>query len=367
MPSDKTLEVRSGSLDATSMRYHELWLQRWFYGHFFVRAGYPVPLVFSTPMDAFSTFNKLWNDTPNPFAYLFALKDDNGTPLYEPYPSPVRYPLISVMRKGVKFRPYQNFSIHNWRHINWPTISDPQTVPGTNQQGTTLTKMDLAHVTTSRMPMAFDYRFQVDFFSLRPDTQAFFMEKLMNQFWRSGGSVLQTWMSIEYPGWGKQYIRLYIDGDIDNTVPEEYQDKQVEFRVSFTLAIEGFSVDVDYRVKPALWMLVPFSGTPEELDNLLAVKLAIDLRPGYNPVLESRLDVPSAGTISQQDLFQEWAAQGTQVISMGDQQGTVTGGNLVDSNNVPVLRPPLAVVQTSTFSYGIPSALVFGGGTIAQV
>src|SRR5271157_1393743 len=368
MPSDKTLDVKPGSLDSTSMRYHELWLQRWFYQHFFVRAGYPVPLVFSTPMDAFSLFNKLWADDQNPFAYLFSAKDENGTPLYEPYPSPVRYPLISIMRKGVHFRPYQNFSIHRWRHINWPTISDPAPVRGTNQTGTTLTKMDLAHVTTSRMPMAFDFKFQVDHFCLRPDTQAFYLEKLLNQFWRTGGGALQSWMNVDYPGWGRHYVRLYVDGEIDNTVPEEYEDKNVEFRVSFTLVLEGFSIDVNYDIEPALWTLITSSGTPEQLDNLLAVNLAVDLRPtGYNPILEHSPDIPSAGTIPQQMLYSEWEAHGTSTIGFGDQQGTVAGINVIDGNQVPVLAPSNALYREPSFSYGLPSTLVFGYGTVSAV
>src|SRR5215831_4071325 len=124
VPRDKTQDVRTGSLQSTSMRYHELWLQRWLNAKFVVRWGVPCPVVFSTPLDAYSLFTRLWADSNNPFKYLLDAKDENGTPLYEPYPSPVRYPLISVMRKGVKLRPYQNFSVHRWQHVNWPTISD---------------------------------------------------------------------------------------------------------------------------------------------------------------------------------------------------------------------------------------------------
>ena len=350
------------------MRYHELWLQRWLYSRFFVREGYPIPVVFSTPMDAFSLFNKLWKDDNNPFKYLFDAKDADGTPLYEPHPSPVRYPLISVMRKGIAYRPYQNFSIHNWRHINWPTVSDEQPVPGKPEQvGTDLVKCDLGNVTTSRMPMAFDYKFQIDHFCLRPDTQAFYIERLLNQFWRTGGT-LQTWMDIEYPGWGSQYIRIYLEGDIDQSVPDEFQDKNVEFRTSFTLTIEGFSIDVNYKVKPALWKIIPWSGTPEELTQLLEVRLAVDLRPGgYNAVLESRPDIPMAGTCQKELVIEEYMREGTAVLSGGDQQGTVSGDNVIDGNNQPVLAPPGAIFAVPTFSFGIPSTVVFGQGTVAPI
>jgi len=340
VPRDRTLDVRSGSLQATSMRYHELWLQRWLYSRFFVRQGYSVPVVFATPMDAFSMFTRLWSDAQNPFKFLLDAVDENGTPLYEPYPSPVRYPLISVMRKGVKLRPYQNFSIHRWRHINWPTISDETPVPGKEQIGNSLVKCDLGNVTTSRMPMAFDYKFQIDHFCLRPDTQAFYLETLLNQFWRSGGGM-QNWFQIEYPGWGLQYIRCYLEGEIDTTMPEEYENKNVEFRTSYTLIVEGFSIDVRFTIQPALWTLIISSGTPDQLNNLLQIEYRQDLRTiGHNYTLEHRPIVPSAGTCQQEGLVNQWLASGTESIVMNGVAGTV----------------PL--------SYGIASTAVLGFGTL---
>jgi len=317
---DKVMDVRPGSLDVTSMRYHELWLQRWLYAHFYVREGYPVPVVFSTPMDAFSLFSKLWADESNPFAYLFGLKDAQGTPLYEPYPSPVRYPLISVSRQGIKLRSYQNFSTHRWRHLNWPTVSDTQAVPGKVQVGNDLTKCQLGEVMVSRMPMAFDYRFQIDHFCLRPDTQAYFIEKLLNQFWRTGGGILQTWMDIEYPGWGHQYIRIYAEGDIDNRPPDETanQDKHVEFRTSFTLVIEGFDIDVAYKTFPALWKLVATSARIDDLDRLLLPSFTTDLRVnGTNQVLDSRVDIPPSGTCQSSIRYNDYIESGSQHIYAG--------------------------------------------------
>jgi hypothetical protein len=100
----------------------------------------------------------------------------------------VRYPLLSVYRKGFKYRSYQNFSIHKFRHINWPTMSDD------------VGRCELGNVTTSKMPMAWDYRFQIDFYCNRPDTQAFFVEKLMREMYKTGGTP-QTWMRwIIQPG-----------------------------------------------------------------------------------------------------------------------------------------------------------------------
>jgi hypothetical protein len=107
-------------------------------------------------MDAFSQFTRLWSEANNPFLYLLQAVNDDGTPLYQPYPAPVRYPLLSVYRKGFKYRTYQNFSIHKFRHINWPTVSDD------------VGRCELGNVTTSRMPMAWDYRFQIDFSATGP-------------------------------------------------------------------------------------------------------------------------------------------------------------------------------------------------------
>jgi len=254
-----TLNVSAGALSSTSMRYHELALQRWLNGIFMLRWGVPVPVVFTSPMDAFSVFSKLWSEANNPFQYLLDVKDECGNPLYQPYPAPVRYPVISVYRKGWKYRNYQNFSIHRMRWINWPSVSDAAELhdSGTHQQGTQMKRCDLANVTTSRFPMAFDYRFQIDHFCNRPDTQAFFLSQLFRDFWRTGGPTLQTWIKVSYPGFGDKLVRLYIDGDIENLTPEEPEDgKNVEYRTSFTVALEGYDIDLDYKIYPALWKVL---------------------------------------------------------------------------------------------------------------
>ena len=71
----------SDDLHLTAMRVHEVALQAWCYRHFYVAEGYPVPVVFAWPMDAFGEFNKLWqSQNSNPFAYLLNLKDSEGRP-----------------------------------------------------------------------------------------------------------------------------------------------------------------------------------------------------------------------------------------------------------------------------------------------
>jgi hypothetical protein len=282
--ADGTIGVKTGALGATSMRYHELALQRWLNRLFLVREGYSVPVVFATPMDAFSQFTRLWSEANNPFQYLLNATDDDGSPLYQPYPAPVRYPLLSVYRKGFKYRPYQNFSIHKFRHINWPTVSDD------------VGKCQLGNVTTSKMPMAWDYRFQIDFFCNRPDTQAFFVEKLMREMYKTGGTP-QTWIAVEYPAWGCQLVRVYIDGDIENSTPEEPEpDHNVEFRTTVNIVVEGFSLDLNFQVEPAFWYLVFGTGSvdPDTLQRAFQPIREEDVRiRDANQTLDAREDVPS--------------------------------------------------------------------------
>jgi len=289
------------------MRYHELALQRWLNKIFLLRWGVPVPVVFTTPMDAFSLFNKLWSEANNPFKYLLDVKDECGNPVYQPHPQPVRYPIISVYRKGWHFRNSHNFSIHRMRWINYPTVSDAAELheSGTHQQGVDLTRCNLAEVTTSRFPMAFDYRFQVDHFCNRPDTQAFFTSQLFREFWRTGGPQLQTWIKVSYPGFGDKLIRLYIDGDIQNMTPEEpEQDKNVEFRTSFTVVVEGYDLDLNYRIYPALWYLIMREGTapPEALNDAFEFTGTVSLREDVRSDVISYRDtvsvMPDPGTCS---------------------------------------------------------------------
>lgn len=343
--ADGTIGVKTGSLGATSMRYHELALQRWLNRLFIVREGYPVPVVFATPMDAFSQFTRLWSAANNPFQYLLNAVDEEGTPLYQPYPAPVRYPLLSVYRKGFKYRSYQNFSIHKFRHINWPTISDD------------VGRCELGNVTTSKMPMAWDYRFQLDFFCNRPDTQAFFVEKLMREMYKTGGTP-QTWMLCKYPAWGNQLIRVYIDGDIENTTPEEPEaDANVEFRTTVNIVVEGFSLDLDFKIEPAFWYLIFGTGSvdPVTLEHAFEPLREDDVRIRDNNVtMLDRENVPP--TADCQEELNPPGQPFTKNIYIGDpalvQQYPQGGG--------PYWPPQPG------FPGGIPSSAAFGIPTIGQ-
>lgn len=279
---------RGVTSDITAGRVHELAIQKWFYSHFFVSEGYPVPLVFATPMDAFSVAAELWKAPNNPFKYLLDAKDANGTPLYEPYPANIRYPIISVKRLGWNPRINQSYGIHRYRHAGYPTVNKD------------VKQNDLGNVIVTRMPVAWDFRYQIDHFCTRPDTQAIFIQTVMRSIvWAAG--AIQTWIPVVYPGYfgtGHPMCRLYLDGNIENATPDEPSDAQVEFRTSFTLVLEGYSPDLDQVLWPTLWREIVGANpvSPEDLNTLFAnpeVVIDEDLREhNENAVFKTLPDLP---------------------------------------------------------------------------
>ncbi len=300
-------------------------------------------------MDAFGNFNQLWKRDKSPFNYLFDLKDEKGTPLYEPYPSTLRYPLISVFRRGWKYRPEQSYGIHQFRHMNWPTVSPD------------VTRCELGNVTVSYRPNAWDYRFQIDHFAMRPDTQAYFIEQLMRSFVVGGGSP-QTWMQIHFPVLGMQKIRMYIDGEIENSTKEEPEDQtHMEFRTTFTMVVEGYSIDQDVKFVPALWSLLlrsaAQSASPSELTAAFDEQILIDLRLEDNNItLDSRSYVP-ADEVCQQEL----ASHGTEIPSSIYFSGSKQPGDYINfgfSSTNPA---------NPDFLGGIPQSSGFGVITVGSL
>ena len=377
-----TLKTHRGSLASTSMRYHELALQRWLNGIFLLRWGVPVPVVFTSPMDAFSLFSKLWSEANNPFQYLLSVVDEKGVPCYQPYPAPVRYPVMSVYRKGWKFRNFQNFSIHRMRWINWPTVSDAAELQdsGTHQQGTQMTRCSLGEVTTSRYPMAFDYRFQIDHFCNRPDTQAFFLQQLFREFWRTGGPTLQTWIKVDYPGsWGNKLVRLYIDGDIENLTPEEPEEgKNVEYRTSFTVVLEGYDIDLNFEIYPALWKVLfrEGSASPSEVNAAFDFTGTYDLREHPESTIidyrEKTTVMPPPGTCAislrtlRDEAMQVHDIQFTTVVVTGTGPlgfpgyPPAAGAETFGGGTITVLPPPPPALASGTES-GSYTAGFYGG------
>jgi hypothetical protein len=284
MPDATAVEaIVAPNRNVGAIRWHELALQKWLHNHFLHAEGFPYPVLFSSPQDAYATFKLLWGKgDKNPFNYLLELKDAEGNQVFRPYPEPPKYPMMTVSRKGYPYRASQNYSTKRWRRIAWPTVSDD------------VTKSDLGNVVTSRMPQAFNFKFQVDFFCLQPETLDLFVTDLMTAFWRSGGQ-LQTWIRVEYPGhFYKKSVRMFMDGDIDIVNPPEPEEgKIVEHRASFSVVIEGYNVDIDYQILPTLWHSVLRGVMPAGPDELtILFENREDLRPDGNPSLDQRENVP---------------------------------------------------------------------------
>ena len=279
----------SSDTNLSAMRFHELAVQYWLNKVFQVQDGYPVPVIYAPVMDAYSQLQNLWKDPNNPFAYLLDLKDSNGQPLYEPYPANIRYPLLSVQRKDWSFRNSQNYTLHPARIYGWATdVENP-------------TQNDLAYVVQRQRPMAWDFKYQIDFLCLRPDTQAYFVECLMGEFWRSGGPEPQTWIEVPYPEWfGTRYIRVrLVGGSATNMTQEAPQANSItEFRTSFTVIVEGYKLDADFDLVPAFWKLKVNSTAPMSPQDLAWIYggTALDLRSlEENQVLNTRSPLPPKG------------------------------------------------------------------------
>jgi hypothetical protein len=196
-------------------------------------------------MDAYGNFKNLWARSENPFKYLLELTDDAGTPLYEPYPSNPRYPLISVHKQTWRYRVGQSAGIHADRRVDWPTIS-----PGA-------TKAEAGYVLRHQHPLALDYVYQIDHHCRRPDTQAFFVQQVLRAFKFSGG-VMQDWIPVSYPSvsYGIQPCRLNIEGEITNsTEAEPTQGEPVIYRTTLQVLLQGWSIDLDSALVPALWKI----------------------------------------------------------------------------------------------------------------
>lgn len=235
------------------MRLHELALQKWLNDTFDVVDGYPVPVVFSTPMDAYAEFTRLWKEDNNPFQYLLNAVDDDGNKVYQPYPANARYPVISVTRGGWIPRIQQSYGLHVNRK-GWVTT------------GKDVTMSEVGTAVVRNMPVAWDYRYQIDHFCTRPDTQARFVHQAMRRFQNSGG-IMQSWLRVLYPlPYGPQTIRLYLDGSIEDASEAEPGDGPRIYRTTLRLIIEGYYADLDYQEVPTFWSLVLSNGTANVAD-----------------------------------------------------------------------------------------------------
>jgi len=276
--------VSTVNSDLTPMRIHEVALMHWCHRNFLVQDGYPVPVVFSKPMDAYGSFQTLWKADNNPFAYLLEARDTQGRPLYEPFPEPCRLPLISINRRRQTFRTTGNFSIHRQRKVSWPTVIDPDTK--------TIYREDLGNVRVRNRPMGISFHLDVSFWCLRPDTQAVFIQRVWNCFWRSGGKP-QLWMPVAYPTDGKLQVHVELEGDINDSTTDDPGQEQVKYQTSFSVRIDGWQVDMRDTVLPALWIEIIRGNIvfPELIERVFQIEN--DMRPDEtNPDLDTRAGIP---------------------------------------------------------------------------
>lgn len=251
--------VQARSFDNTCVRFHDLALQRWLNGTFDVVEGYPVPVIFASPMDAFSEFARLWSLDNNPYRYLYEAKNEYGEPLYEPYPSNVRYPVISVSKSGWSYRPNQSTTYREWRPFAWVTVDEN---PSRQDVGMAMIRM---------RPSAWDYTYKIVFLCTRQDTQARFVQQFIDAMDLSA-SAAQTFVNVAYPSPGVVIQeRLMLSGNIDDlTEREPGPDRPVIFQTGLTLTIEGFSVKTSWDEVPVLWQTALTEGSvpPPDLTQL---------------------------------------------------------------------------------------------------
>ena len=153
-------------------------------------------------------------------------------------------------------------------------------------------------------------------------------------------------------------MRLYIDGDVDSMTPEEPpQGQNVEFRTSFTVAIEGYDIDLDYKIYPALWQILLRQGSadPTALDSAFDFTGTFDLRENpANPTVDYRQEttvMPPEGTCAAELRRERFAAYQVHEIQF----------------NSLVVQP---VPNTAATPPGFPAAsgvTAFGQGTISAI
>lgn len=283
---DGTLGVSTSSRENLIVRAHDEAVKRWLNKNFLLIDGYPIPALIANPTDAYAMFVNMWKRDDNPYAYLTDLKDSRGANLYNPSEPGLMYPIISILRSGISYRQNGNFSIHKWRRISYPTVSNK------------VSKCDLGTVTTSRMPMGFNFKYQIDFMSTSMYTQAMIVQSLANVLHTTGGN-LRFWIPVVYPGvMGEKLVQSVIDSDnLDNSQEKDPDsDNQIVFRLSIPLTLEGYIPDIEYRREPTLWSVVLNSASTNGLDNVDSpVSVTDDLRKtgiNSNSSVEVRENIP---------------------------------------------------------------------------
>jgi len=268
------------NVDHTGMRIHELALTNWCYSRFHVSQGVPIPVIISTPSEAFADFTSLWEKNQNGFNYLYQAKDSNGTPLYRPFPEPPKFPLITIKRDKWTHNPKRSFSLYWQRYAGWPSVASNKAYQTPGQQ-VDLPKADLGTVLQQRRPSGWDFSFQIDHYCSRPDTHAYFINQWMKAMTITS-SQPQRWIDCAYPGLlGKRLVLLRQVGDISDLTEEEPGENKRIFRASINVILEGWYVDLDFLKIPAFWVqgLGYQAFTPPETVSEVYDQTVEDIRP----------------------------------------------------------------------------------------
>jgi hypothetical protein len=188
------------------------------------------------------------------------------------------------------YSPERSYSGRVYRRLGWPT-PEPETQPG-------MTLSQLGWVQQARMPLAFDYKYQIDHWCLRPDTQAFYIRQLFKAVNASGGE-LQAYVKTIYPSYyGNALVKLRLDPDVQDSTEKDPVDNTVKYRTTVNATLEGWAIDQTIYVTPTLWTISSMSIAfdPNQLDMVYLMN-STDLRPyQQNPVLGLRQNLPP-GTV----------------------------------------------------------------------
>lgn len=281
------VETRGDLFNAnlSAVRLHGYALRRWFYRNFLLREGFPVPVVYAVPMDAFAEFKRLWTTT-NSYDYLKTAAAQANV-----WPQNVVTPLISFSFTGDHYRPDLSSNSRVNRTYAWLSAGS----------STTITRNFLGNVQQVRYSQGADFNFQVDFWCQRPDVQSAFFEQFAQAFRVSSAGERQTWITVPYPvTHGTQTVRLRITSDLSNTNETSAAPDSgiVLYHTTFTVSIEGYYADRSSIIVPALWF-ASFSydnPAPTSLDAFYSLN-TVDLRlsGAVNPTMALRSHLPPPG------------------------------------------------------------------------
>jgi hypothetical protein len=270
----------------SAVRLHGFALRRWFYRNFLLREGFPIPVVYAVPMDAFAEFRRLWTDT-NSLDYL---KSTNAQALGV-WPQNIVTPLISFVFTGDKYRPDLTASTRVNRTYAWVTAGNPAKT-SINQLG---------NVQQVRYSQAAEFNFQVDFWCQKPETQAIFYEQLAQAFRVSSAGTRQTWVTVPYPvTHGTQNVRLIQTSDTSNLTESQSapEGNIVMYHTSFTVSIEGYYPDRTSFIVPTAWYmgLSITQNNPSPLELTTLYLLNSGNLAQQNPVLALRSNLPTGSS-----------------------------------------------------------------------